>query len=55
MSASQTPSRSNPEADAERNECPNKMLFYALDFTITFFVGFLYLPASTSQDSNRDR
>jgi hypothetical protein len=36
--------KNNPEADAERGEWMNKMLFYALVFCITFFVGFLYLP-----------
>ena len=40
--------KSNPEADAERGEWTNKMLFYALVFAITFLVAFLYLPASTS-------
>ncbi len=36
--------RGNPVADTERGEWTNKMLFYALVFTITFFVAFLYLP-----------
>jgi hypothetical protein len=34
----------NPLLDAERGEWTNKMLFYALAFTVTLFVGFLYLP-----------
>jgi hypothetical protein len=34
----------NPMSDAERGEWTNKMLFYALAFTVTLFVGFLYLP-----------
>lgn len=34
----------NPMSDAERGEWTNKMLFYALVFTVTLFVGFLYLP-----------
>lgn len=34
----------NPMADAERGEWTNKMLFYALVFTATLFVAFLYLP-----------
>lgn len=34
----------NPLSDAERGEWTNKMLFYALVFTVTLFVGFLYLP-----------
>ena len=36
--------RGNPLADTERGEWTNKMLFYALVFTITLFVAFLYLP-----------
>jgi hypothetical protein len=36
--------RNNPDADAERGEWTNKMLFYALVFCFTFFVAFLYLP-----------
>ena len=36
--------RGNPLADTERGEWTNKMLFYALAFTITLFVAFLYLP-----------
>ncbi len=36
--------RNNPDADAERGEWTNKMLFYALVFCIAFFVAFLYLP-----------
>ena len=34
--------RSNPNEDAERGEWTNRMLFYALVFAGTFFVGFLY-------------
>ncbi|HSL01137.1 MAG TPA: hypothetical protein VK869_12440 [Rubrobacteraceae bacterium] len=34
----------NPLGDTERGEWTNRMLFYALVFTITFFVAFLYLP-----------
>lgn len=34
----------NPLGDTERGEWTNKMLFYAVVFTITFFVAFLYLP-----------
>ena len=34
----------NPMSDAKRGEWTNKMLFYALAFTVTMFVGFLYLP-----------
>jgi hypothetical protein len=36
--------RGNPLADTERGEWTNKMLFYALVFTITLFLTFLYLP-----------
>ena len=36
--------RKNPMADAERGEWTNKMLFYALVFTASLFVAFLYLP-----------
>ena len=36
--------RGNPLVDTERGEWTNKMLFYALVFTITLFVAFLYLP-----------
>ena len=36
--------RGNPLADTERGEWTNKMLFYALVFTIMLFVAFLYLP-----------
>jgi len=36
--------RENPLVDAERGEWTNKMLFYALVFTVTSFVAFLYLP-----------
>lgn len=34
----------NPMSDAERGEWTNKMLFYAIVFTVTLFVAFLYLP-----------
>jgi hypothetical protein len=34
----------NPIPDAERGEWTNKALFYAIVFTITFIVAFLYLP-----------
>lgn len=34
----------NPLGDTERGEWTNAMLFYALVFTITLFVAFLYLP-----------
>ena len=37
--------RSNPAAQSEQGEWTNKMLFYGFVFAITFFVGFLYLPA----------
>ena len=36
--------RANPLADTERGEWTNKMLFYALVFTVTLFVAFLYMP-----------
>jgi len=36
--------KSNAEVEAERGEWTNKMLFYALVFTITFLVAFLALP-----------
>ena len=36
--------RANPLADTERGEWTNKMLFYALVFTVTLFAAFLYLP-----------
>ncbi len=36
--------RANPLTDTERGEWTNKMLFYALVFTVTLFVTFLYLP-----------
>lgn len=36
--------RANPLAETERGEWTNKMLFYALVFTATLFVAFLYLP-----------
>jgi hypothetical protein len=36
--------KKNPIADAEHGEWTNKALFYAIVFTITFFVAFLYLP-----------
>jgi hypothetical protein len=35
--------RLNPMADAERGEWTGRQLFYALVFTITFFVGFLFV------------
>jgi hypothetical protein len=35
--------RLNPMADTERGEWTGRQLFYALAFTITFFVGFLYI------------
>lgn len=34
----------NPLGDTERGEWTNKMLLYALVFTVTLFVAFLYLP-----------
>jgi Na+/H+-translocating membrane pyrophosphatase len=34
----------NPLGDTERGEWTNRMLFYALVFTVTLFVTFLYLP-----------
>jgi hypothetical protein len=36
--------RKNPLVDTERGEWTNKMLFYALVFTVTLFVANLYLP-----------
>ncbi len=36
--------RQNPLGDTERGEWTNTMLFFAIVFTITFFVAFLYLP-----------
>ena len=33
----------NPIADTERGEWTSRQLFYALVFTITFFVAFLYI------------
>ncbi len=36
--------RKNPLVDTERGEWTNKMLFYALVFTVTLFVAFIYLP-----------
>jgi len=35
--------RLNPMADTERGEWTNKQLFYALVFTITFFVAFIFV------------
>ncbi len=35
--------RLNPMADTERGEWTNRQLFYATVFTITFFVGFLFI------------
>jgi hypothetical protein len=35
--------RLNPMADTERGEWTSGQLFYALVFTITFFVAFLYI------------
>ncbi len=35
--------RLNPMADTERGEWTGRQLFYALAFTITFFVAFLYI------------
>jgi small-conductance mechanosensitive channel len=35
--------RLNPMADTERGEWTGRQLFYGLVFTITFFVGFLYV------------
>ena len=35
--------RLNPMADTERGEWTNRQLFFATVFTITFFVGFLYV------------
>jgi hypothetical protein len=35
--------RLNPMADTERGEWTGRQLFYGLVFTITFFVGFLYI------------
>jgi hypothetical protein len=35
--------RLNPMADTERGEWTGRQLFYALAFTITFFVAFLYV------------
>ena len=35
--------RLNPMADTERGEWTGRQLFYALVFSITFFVGFLYV------------
>jgi|SRR5215204_4902977 len=38
--------RLNPMADTERGEWTGRQLFYGLVFTITFFVGFLYVRSS---------
>ena len=35
--------RLNPMADTERGEWTGRQLFYGLVFTITFFVGFLFI------------
>jgi hypothetical protein len=35
--------RLNPTADTERGEWTGRQLFYALAFSITFFVAFLYV------------
>jgi hypothetical protein len=35
--------RLNPMADTERGEWTSRQLFYATVFTITFFVGFLFI------------
>ncbi len=35
--------RLNPLAETERGEWTGRQLFYGLVFTITFFVGFLYV------------
>lgn len=35
--------RLNPMADTERGEWTGRQLFYALVFTITFFVGFIFV------------
>lgn len=35
--------RLNPMADTERGEWTGRQLFYATVFTITFFVGFLFI------------
>ena len=35
--------RLNPMANTERGEWTGRQLFYALAFTITFFVAFLYI------------
>ncbi len=35
--------RLNPMAETERGEWTGRQLFYGLVFTITFFVGFLYV------------
>jgi hypothetical protein len=35
--------RLNPTEDTERGEWTGRQLFYALVFTITFFVAFLYI------------
>ena len=35
--------RLNPMADTERGEWTNRQLLFALVFTITFFVAFLYI------------
>jgi hypothetical protein len=35
--------RLNPMADTERGEWTGRQLFYAIIFTITFFVGFIFV------------
>jgi len=35
--------RLNPMADTERGEWTGRQLFYAIVFTITFFVGFIFV------------
>jgi hypothetical protein len=35
--------RLNPMADTERGEWTGRQLFYALVFTVTFFVGFIFV------------
>lgn len=38
--------RLNPMADTERGEWTGGQLFYALVFTITFFLTFLFIPVA---------
>jgi hypothetical protein len=35
--------RLNPMADSERGEWTNRQLFYAIVFTLSFFVGFIFV------------